>query len=285
MNRRDQSIGLLTNLRDRAASLRSFIGRQNRPATFVYGGDASQQAVDIFRGKWVSAFPAAFGVRAGDKALYDDARVRWWNDQQSVSGKDVLELGPMEAAHTGQLLSLGAAAVTAIESNTEAFLKCLVAKEVMGLKNARFLCADFVEYLEGNDQVYDICLASGVLYHMKEPLRLLEVICRRVRSLFLWTHYYDEEVIQQDRRQRHRFVRPVEVSHRGFICVARFRSYGPVVKTTRHLGGSAPYSLWLKREDILAALKHFGMTTLRVHEDHPGHPNGPALTLFACNSN
>jgi hypothetical protein len=267
--------------KDHVSRLRRSFFCGARPAAFVCDANAAQNAADIFKSEWVGAFPPCTLVAGGQALLYKDDRLHWWNEQEKVRGKHVVELGPMEAAHTWQLLSMGAGSVTAIESNTRSFLKCLVAKEIMELKNARFLCADFVEHLETSERVYDICLASGVLYHMKDPLRLLELICRRARSLFLWTHYYDKEVIRTNRRQRHRFVRTVEVSRHGFSCAAVYRAYGLIAMTAGHLGGSASYSLWLKRDDILAALKHYGMTTIRLLEDNPAHPNGPAITLFA----
>lgn len=248
---------------------------------FVTNDKAEQNAVDIFKNEWVGAFPPHMAVVAGATPLSDDPRLRWWNQQEAVKRKHVLELGPMEASHTWQLLSLGAESVTAIESNTRSFLKCLVAKEVLGMNKARFLCADVVEYLTQHDQRYDVCLASGVLYHMKEPLRLLELVCRRAKSLFLWTHYFDEQVISTNTRQRHRFAGPREITWKGFRAVAYHREYGAVTKTPRHLGGSATYSLWLKRDDIVAALKYYGMSDIIIHEDQPKHVNGPAITLFA----
>lgn len=269
------------SLRDQVAGVWLALLHRDRSPVFVTSADASQNAADIFKSEWVGAFPPAAGVRAGQAPLYDDSRMRWWIGQRDVRGQHVVELGPMEGGHTWQLLSGGAASVTAIESNSRSYLKCLVAKEILGMEHAHFLCADFIEWLERHDREFDICLASGVLYHMKEPLRMLELVCRRARALFLWTHYYDARVVQTDGRHHHRFIRPVDMEWKGFRATAQYRSYGAVKRSFRHLGGSAPYSLWMNRDDILAAIRHYGMKDIRIHEDNPGHVNGPALTLFA----
>ena len=56
-----------------------------------------------------------------------------------LQGRDVLELGPLEAAHTAALLQAGARSVLAIEANKQAFLKCLIVKELCGLRDASFM--------------------------------------------------------------------------------------------------------------------------------------------------
>ena len=51
----------------------------------------------------------------------------------------MLELGPLEGAHTYMLDRAGASEVVAIEGNTRAFLKCLITKELLSMPSARFL--------------------------------------------------------------------------------------------------------------------------------------------------
>lgn len=274
----------IESLKDRLIALFLGLFRKKQAPAFVTSADASQNAVDIFRPEWVGAFPPGAGVSAGSKILYKDDRLIWWDQQEPVSGKKVLELGPMEASHTWQLLNGGAASVAAIESNTRSYLKCLVAKEVLGLSRATFYCADFVEYMSRDAQSYDICLASGVLYHMKEPLRMLQLACQRARTVFLWTHYYDESVIRADICHRHRFLAAQELSWSGYKAMGYYRAYGAARRNIRHLGGSASYSFWLPKDDIIGALRVFGKSDIRICQDDPGHPHGPAITLFASSN-
>jgi hypothetical protein len=64
-------------------------------------------------------------------------------DRFGVRGRlddmSLLELGPLEGAHTYQLEKLGAKSILAIEANVEAFLKCLITKEITGLQVAKFM--------------------------------------------------------------------------------------------------------------------------------------------------
>lgn len=248
---------------------------------FVHGADAAGNAVDLFKGEWVSSFPPQAGVQAGSKPLYEDPRIKWLGEQVSLQGKSVVELGPMEGSHTWQMLQMGAATITAIESNGQSFMKCLVAKELLGMNQARYLCADFVEYLDQHTERYGFCLASGVLYHMVEPLRLLGLMCARSDALFIWTHYYDAKRMKTNRAHAHRFGREVDMEWGGFKARAVHRSYGASVWNPLHLGGDASYSFWLNREDILGALQHFGKKDITIGHENPDHPAGPSFCVIA----
>lgn len=46
-------------------------------------------------------------------------------------------------------------------------------------------------------------------------------------------------------------------------------------------GGSAVYSNWLTRDDLLTALARFGWRVDAIGFDEPGHVNGPAMALVA----
>ncbi|MBC8104440.1 MAG: class I SAM-dependent methyltransferase, partial [Cytophagales bacterium] len=136
---------------------------------YAKGVPGDQTALDIFKEEWSSRFPEERAdIRSGGESpLFDDPRVAWAIEQiGGISGKTVLELGPLEGGHTYQFDRAGAASIVAVEANTRGYLKCLIAKEVLGMPSAHFLCGDFVEYLRVNQMHYDLCFASGVLYHM-----------------------------------------------------------------------------------------------------------------------
>jgi hypothetical protein len=153
---------------------------------------APQEAINMFRGEWTSRLP---GYDSGGTAtLFEgDERPAWMaRAAGGVDGKRILELGPLEGGHTYQLERLGAR-VTALESNSLAFQRCLVVKNLYDLRST-FLLGDFVSYLESSAESYDIVFASGVLYHMRTPVRVIENMCRMADQVFLWTHYYDATV-------------------------------------------------------------------------------------------
>ncbi len=258
-----------------AARNRRVLGR------FVRDDRAAQNAADIFKGEWIGSFPPALGVQAGSRPLYEDPRIAWMLQRVDARGRRVLELGPMEGGHTCQLLRAGAASVTAVESNTRSYLKCLVARELLAMDRARFVCADFVAWMDSHPESYDVCLASGVLYHMTEPLKLLDQICGRAPAVFLWTHYYDAARIRGNRAQSHLFGPAREIEWRGFKAAARSRRYGAQKWNPLHLGGRAPFSYWLPREAILDALRFYGMTRIELGPEDPDHPAGPAFSLVA----
>ena len=56
-----------------------------------------------------------------------------------LAGFGILELGPLEGAHTYRLEQLGAERILAIEANVEAYLKCLIVKEILGLIKSKLL--------------------------------------------------------------------------------------------------------------------------------------------------
>src|SRR6058998_2055014 len=92
---------------------------------YVKSIPSEQNALDIFKGEWSSSLPPEKGLQTGGvAALFQDGRVKWAVEQfGGVEGQTILELGPLEGAHTYMLEKMGAASVTAIEANTRAYLK------------------------------------------------------------------------------------------------------------------------------------------------------------------
>ena len=129
--------------------------------TYVLGAPRAQDAVDLFAGEWASHLPGLDAVTGGAE-LFDDIRVRWAIDRfGSVEGAKVLECGPLEGGHTYGLLQNGAAHVTAVEAAPRAWLRCLVAKELLGMRDTTFLLGGADAYLTATDRRFDVgwCLS------------------------------------------------------------------------------------------------------------------------------
>lgn len=247
---------------------------------------SAQNVIDMLSGDWTSMMPAGSGlVSTGNIPLFDDPRIAFVERVLGpVQGMDVLELGPLEGAHTYTLHRLGARSVTAIEANPRAFIRCLCVKEVFGLVRAKFLLGNFLPYLEELQSKVDLIVASGVLYHMTGPLGLLDLLCRNTDRLFLWTHYFDAAVIA-GRADAAIFDEPAEIRLGSFACEAAVRRYPQeALAWNGFTGGAAPYAVWLSRDGLLAFLKDRGFTSVTVDFDQPDHPNGPALALCARRS-
>lgn len=262
---------------------------QPRSATldyYVTTAPSPQNALDLFRGEWSSALPPPYAdLQAGPLGLFADARIAWALEQLGgVEGRSVLELGPLEGGHSYMLERAGAAEVIAIEANSRAFLKCLVVKELLGLSRARFLCGDFVEYLRGAPRRFDLIVASGVLYHMRNPAELIELMARASDRVLVWTHYYDEAIIRASPALAPKFPSRAPAEHAGFAHTLYRQEYQVALEWSGFCGGSAEHSAWMARDELFACVRHFGLSELRVAFEAPDHPNGPSLAFIATRS-
>ncbi len=244
-----------------------------------------QNAINIFYGDWISKFPDTLGATvAGQIELFSDERIHWFiNETGGLEGKTVLELGPLEGMHSHLLEASGAKSITAVESDTRAFLKCLVTKELLDLSRVRFLCGDFIEYLrDDRSPHFDACIASGVLYHMINPAELISLIAKHCdQYLFLWTHYYDAEIIEANQQLSRRFSKPIAVNHQGFDYSICTRNYLESAGTGTFCGASGTKSSWMTKDDLFRCLKFFGFEIFRVWFDEPLHENGPSIAVIA----
>jgi SAM-dependent methyltransferase len=238
-----------------------------------------QTAIDIFEGKWASDFAEISSeLRAGQTPLFkEDKRPREAARMLGVDGRldgmRVLELGPLEGAHTYQLEKLGAAHILAIEANAEAFLKCLITKEIASLTVANFMHGDFVEYLRNTDDRFDLVFCCGVLYHMSDPMALIEQIYTVTDRCFVWTHYYDQAHYPWPPREA--------ISDPRYPGVRFYAQKYDDMENGRFWGGNRPLSLWLGREDIISAFYRVGCRNIEVVNETEDHPNGACFSLAA----
>lgn len=257
----------------------------SEPQLFIAGSlystssPSGQNAVDIFRGSWSSKFPPQYSIDAGNIQLFDDARISWAADRiGGVQNKTILELGPLEGGHSYMLEQMGAGRVISVEANAKNFLKCLITKEILDLKQVEFHFGDFVSFLQSSTETYDAIIACGVLYHMELPVEVIEQLSRCSDTVFVWTHYYDEQLILRVRnlafpRNNH--------SYAGFDTTLYRQDYEDVIFHPAFCGGPATFSHWLERDDLLRCFGHFGFSNIEIGFDEPNHQNGPALAFVA----
>jgi len=252
---------------------------------YVREAPSPQQTVDVFAGKWASRLPEPFGgLTAGANLLFQDPKIAWATEKfaelgVAVAGSSILELGPLEGGHTYMLSKEGAASVTAIEAHQEAYLKCLVTKELLGMQRVNFLLGDAVAFLRQIGHSYDIGLASGFLYHMADPAELIELLCRRTRAVFLWTVHWDA-AFSREFPDKPAGSGPTERrSYKGFDYTLHRHSYGDGLNYGKFWGGPDDHANWMERADILAAFAHFGFTRQICQTE--ANPNGAALRMVA----
>ncbi|WP_165352739.1 DUF1698 domain-containing protein [Loktanella sp. IMCC34160] len=254
-------------------------------AKFEYREPHPQNALDLMSG-WAGSFPDDLELTAGTMALHADPRLHWALDRYgSLEGKRVLELGPLEGSHTYLVERRGAGEILAIEGNKQAFLRCLITKEILGLTRSRFLLGDFVRYLEQMDQTFDVILASGILYHMHNPVEVLDNIGKKCRALILWTHYFDSEVMHEDDPRRTVFSRePVAFEHRDHVFRLHRRSYYRAWDQSSYCGGPDDVHFWMERPDIIALCKRNGFDNIQIGFEETDGPNGPSCLFLMTKS-
>lgn len=255
--------------------------------SYIKSAPSAQNAVDLFKGEWSSILPEGVGADTGGSGLFfEDARLAWFLQQIcGVGGRSVLELGPLEGGHTWMCERAGAKSILSIEANTRAYLKCLVVSQVTAMKYANFVLGDFIEYLKVDGPVFDVGLASGVLYHMREPAELIQLLSRRCREVFFWTHYHDEERARTDPVLAKMLSEPEELKHAGFRYRAVRKRYGEALGWQGFCGGSAEFARWMPRDDMMRAMEHFGFEVMGTAFEQPDHPNGPSMAFWARNRN
>lgn len=214
--------------------------------------------------------------------LMQDDRIDWIIQQAGgVEGLDVLELGPLEAAHTYMLQQAGAS-VTAIESNTHAYLRCLIVKELLNFRSASFMLGDFVPYMESTEKRFDLVLASGVLYHAPDPLRMLTALARVTDRVGIWTHFYDPPLMEATAVEVIRFFPEVDTAEVGGRTVKLHRrNYFELRDNEGFCGGPEPTAVWLELDDLLHVLGTLGFTRTVIGENDLQHAAAPAVLLYA----
>lgn len=272
-------MGTLRTLLDRAV-LRL---RRDRSKTHVRSAPTPQNAVDIFKGEWTSRLPPPLEtIAAGSADLFQDVRITWMRDELGgFHGKSVLDLGPLDGGHPYMFEQSGAAEILAIESNPRAFLRCLVTKELLGLRRVSYRCGDFMEYLRQADRRFDLISASGVLYHQRNPAELIALCCRTADAVSLWTHYYDAAAVRTLPRTRARFPGFSDEEYDGFRYRAYRHEYLDSVRMACFCGAGASHSFWMERAAILECLRTFGMANIKIAFDNPAHENGPSFSVLA----
>jgi len=257
------------------ASVKRLLGRRWRTPRSPVVGDASrstdlvndfynadapsaQAAVDLFANEWSSILPDAVGAQTGGSArLFEAPWVEWLLSQVgSIQGQRVLELGPLECGNTYMLEQAGAGSVVAVEANSRAFLRCLIVKNLLELNKTKLLFGDFVSYLETNP-TFDVVLASGVLYHMQNPLALLVLATRAAPTIMVWTHYYDLEGVDEPMRSKFD-TRPTELSYDGHRATGYTFRYGEALAWKGFCGGPRHTTVWLEWPEIVRIVQALG---------------------------
>jgi SAM-dependent methyltransferase len=246
---------------------------------YVDTAPSNQSAVDTVPG-WSSSFPSEYSVLAGNTPLFADGRISIFASRMgSLEGMRILELGPLDGAHSYMLEQYGAE-VVAIEGNKRAFLRCLITKEIYGLKRTRFKLGNFDRALEDMTERFDAVVACGVLYHSNDPVKLIEAISRITDTVLIWTHVIDRSVMDGQSIHWLPFSGNVVKRTLGSTTIHMYERAYSKTASVQFCGGPRPRHYWMERHEALALLRAVGFASVEVVEDQPDHPNGPAVTIL-----
>lgn len=230
---------------------------------------AVTNAIDLYAGAWTTALP---GIQSGSIDLTSDSRILELERLcGGFDGKRVLEIGALEGAHTFMMAGRGAK-VTAIEADVHAYLRALIARQALRYE-ADLLLGNALLY-DGPADSFDLVVCCGVLYHLMEPLALVDRLKAMAPRLYIWTHVYAPEVHNHPVAAHHFTRAPVQVSgvtHYPY-------DYAEALERRDFSGGFSAGARWITKDALLAALGGFHLT---VFGEEMSHPHGPCLSIYA----
>ena len=254
----------------------------------------AQTEIDVFRGQWTYDLPIP-GTRSGAARQFHEKHGAVWLAERcfgSLRGMRCLELGPNEGEVSFHLYHAGAARVIAVEARRDSYLKCLIVKNLLDLDSVKYMLGDFERHLEATENAYDICFACGVLYHMSDPVRTLELIAAKCKRLAVATHYFAPRLLGMRAGSDGTALPEVcwsfpqpdgEPVTRAGLNVRYYRNeyaVDPVAHEKEGQGGIYLHSNLMTLEDLLRIVRHLGMEVVGKVIDAPDWPRGPHV--FFC---
>jgi len=251
------------------------------------GKKATRAAMFDAIGGWTTQFEID-GQKVGGttEILTKDPRLLWHLEQiGGAKGKQVLELGPLEGAHTKMLIEAGAEDVYAVEGLSDCFLRCLVVKEAFNLEKAHFLFGDFndlVNMYAEKMKVFDTVIpglakfhfvsAAGVLYHQKNPAKLIHDLGKITDTVLVWS-----QVASDGKPSTH----VEKLSHNGFDYLGKINHYhGTRLKSESYCGGLEEWAFWFYPEHLRQCFRDAGFTKI-IETPSPSNVNGDCLLFVA----
>ncbi len=107
------------------------------------------------------------------------------DDLVSLSGKTVIEFGPMEGLQTAALVKAGVRSVTCIEARAENMLKMIVGQYVGQWAGVDLIMDDFHNVDRSKYGTFDLAFAHGVYYHSNAPFVFLDNLVSLSSSIFV----------------------------------------------------------------------------------------------------
>jgi len=138
-------------------------------------------------GPWTSGFLRDGQWIGGSYDPIGDPRMKLVRGAFEPCGR-ILELGSLESGHTVSL-SRWCDEVVAVEGRPDNLARAGLVLDLFDVRNARLVLGDLERMRLADFGHFDLVVCIGVLYHLPDPLRLLDEMRAVSPRLFLWTHY------------------------------------------------------------------------------------------------
>jgi hypothetical protein len=223
----------------------------------IKGEEASVEAMFKTMGGWTTQFEINGNPVGGHiNVLTKDPRLIYHLEViGGAKGKRVLELGPLEGAHTKMMIEAGAKEVIAVEGNPDCFLRCLIVKEAFQLTKAKFLFGDFNIYVKNyTGAKFDFISAAGVLYHQANPAQLIYDMARITDVVIVWAQVANAT-------QPSYIESSVEVNN--IIYKGKLNSYlGTRATSEVYCGGLSDDAFWMYPQDMIKCFRDAGFENI-----------------------
>ena len=240
----------------------------------IIGTDCSPESMFGIMKGWTTQFEIN-GKLTGGTAMWQTSPYLSWL-MEAVGGvcyKRILELGPLEGAHTKMMIEQGAREIIAVEGLSDCLLKCLIVKEVFELDRARFIFGDFCHYVANHKgDKFDFVLASGVLYHQTNPANLIYDLAKITDEVAVWSQVANE-------------IHPCK--EESFIVANGEKYYGKLMfwgdlrfRSEEYCASLGEEAFWMYADEMKRCFKDAGFGTIIEKAIDPT-PHGDCILFVA----
>ena len=230
--------------------------------------------VELFKflPNWFTKYEINGISNKGDQEKFHDWGITQLDSILPLKDKTIIEMGSQEAAHTIMMHELGAHKIIGLEGRLSNYIKCCVIKNIYELVNAKFYFED-LRYVDLKKfGTFDVCVCSGLLYHLPNPQDLIKKISEISTRILINSHYANADfpstglasVVLDGKQYSGKTYDEVDSSHPN--------------------SGLQQFSFWFLKDDFIRVLHDVGYDNVRVLKDwglDTPKPKMAAITIYA----
>ncbi len=133
-----------------------------------------------------------------------------------------------------------------------------------------------------SDERFDLVVACGVLYHMENPAEHIKLLCSAADSVFVWTHYYDRELIAAlGENVERKFSAATTTEFEGYEYTLHRQDYLDALGWGGFCGAGNQFANWIELSAMYDLFDRYGFSISATGFEHLDHPHGPAIAFIA----